>query len=274
MHCGTCQAARCPTSSTRGGRYRSFVPPECAKLLLSGTLAPVCVCPSPQDRLLSTTPDFLYRSAMPMAPGPAAMEQLACRPHQRCHSGCAGAVPHAEAGMKRQQETRAAITQEDHDARQKRRQAVPPPAARDGSLAPAPACCLLPAGGKQRLSGLCRGRIPVSGTGPGWTTGCAAGAQGRAGERGRPAFSARGGRRGADTGSEGGCAGPGQSRAGRYANRPESRGAGSGSGPPGPGPNRGRADSGAPAAPAQACQKRRRVPARPGRQQSRSPRCR
>ena len=48
-----------------------------------------------------------------MAPGPAAMEQLACRPHQRCHSGCAGAVPHAEAAEV-QQETRAAITQEDH----------------------------------------------------------------------------------------------------------------------------------------------------------------
>ena len=78
--------------------------------------------------------------------------------------------------MKRQQETRVAITQEDHDARQKRRQAVPPPAARDGGLAPAPACCLLPAGGKQRLSGLRGGRIPVSGPGPGWTTGCAAGA--------------------------------------------------------------------------------------------------
>lgn len=27
-----------------------------------------------------------------MAPGPAAMEQLACRPHQRCHSGCAGVL--------------------------------------------------------------------------------------------------------------------------------------------------------------------------------------
>ena len=36
--------------------------------------AGACLCvPLPLDRLLSTTPDFLYGSAMPMAPGPAAI---------------------------------------------------------------------------------------------------------------------------------------------------------------------------------------------------------